>query len=174
MANVTSIGRGLGGALLVGMWLVVTSFGCSKESEARVSPKEGETKVAMPGAGAKSALPVSDGPAFSVTPVHASCEQGKTCSASIRLTAMNGYHLNKEYPYRFTVESKGECEFAKTTFTKDDFQKQSDTTGVMPVTCTAPKKSGKFPFSGTFKFSVCTDEKCLIESATVSLQANVK
>ena len=167
--QVRGLGKWVGLGLWVGFSLGVSSFGCSKNSEA-------STQATGSSASPKkvSPTPNADGPAFRVDVGHASCSQGQACTSRLTLTAMAGYHLNKEYPYRFTVESKGECEFSTTTFGKENFQAQSETVGTMTMTCTAPKKAGTFPFTGTFKFSVCTDDKCLIESTGASVNVQGK
>jgi hypothetical protein len=97
-------------------------------------------------------------------------EVGKAAVFTIVLTAQGGYKVNEEYPIKFQFsESKGVSP-AKQTVTKDDVRLEK-TQATMPLTVTIPTP-GKHEVSGKFSFSVCTDERCLIEKRDLRVEVN--
>jgi hypothetical protein len=105
-----------------------------------------------------------------------SCEAGKDCAATLTLTATEGYHINKEYPYKFTTDARDGVTFlAKdgSAFSKanGDFQQTSETVGTTRVGFRATKT---FELSGTFKMSVCSDANCQIEIQKIALQVPIE
>ncbi len=109
------------------------------------------------------------------------CVAGSPCSLTLRLAATSGYHINDQYPYKYTatnvaaIDFKGTDPQGKNVFTKDagDFAKQGPTVGVMTVKFT-PKEKGNVTIDGTFKLSVCSDANCEIDSASPSVTVAVK
>src|SRR5262245_8516983 len=91
--------------------IAVTLFsfaGCSK-SEASPSKKaEGASIEAAPTAAGKSV----EGKNFKLElqPCGA-CKQGEECRAMIVLDAIGEFHINKEYPYKFTAKGSGDLEY---------------------------------------------------------------
>jgi hypothetical protein len=89
---------------------------------------------------------------------------GGACSVLADLTALSGFKVNKEYPYRFVPDAasqalvEGDAAFAVT----------GTHTGrlVVPVRRDAP---GASRVSGTFKLSVCNADVCQIEDAVLTV-----
>lgn len=81
----------------------------------------------------------------------------------VTISAGPGYKVNEEYPTKLKITAAPEVEFPKLLLKKTDgkFSNKSRT-----FTLRVPfkvKKSGKFPFQGLLKFSVCDASRCLIE-----------
>jgi hypothetical protein len=96
---------------------------------------------------------------------------GQASQAEITLVAKGPFHVNKSYPYKFKV---GQAEGVKPEkpVTSSEALKLEDKRAVMNVGFTADKP-GKGRLQGQFSFSVCTDDKCLIEKRNLSLDMNV-
>jgi hypothetical protein len=109
------------------------------------------------------------------------CVAGAPCSLTLRLAATSGYHINDQYPYKYTATNVAAVDFqgtdrqGKNVFSKDagDFAKQGPTVGVMTVKFT-PQEKGSVTIDGTFKLSVCSDANCEIDSASPSVTVAVK
>jgi hypothetical protein len=110
----------------------------------------------------------------------AGCTIDNECTATIRLEALGGYHINDAYPYKFTaydspgVEFHGKDASNRSVFGKNngDFEKQSEKVAVVRVRFKAPK--GKVAFTGKFKMSVCSEASCQIDQPEVSFDGVVK
>jgi hypothetical protein len=103
-------------------------------------------------------------PAFEVkvTPP-ASCAHATPCEATIALTALRDYKVNKDYPFKFVGDTAPGYAFDGTgTFARTD-----NKTGTMTIRFTV-EKAGTAKVSGTFKLSVCTEEVCKIESPKIA------
>lgn len=97
-------------------------------------------------------------------------EAGKPTEFTIVLTAHGGYKVNDEYPIKFQFsETKGVFP-AKRTVLKDDVQLEK-TKATMPMMVTI-QTPGKHEVSGKYSFSVCTDERCLIEKRDLRVEIN--
>lgn len=109
------------------------------------------------------------------------CAVGAECAARIELVALAGYHVNKEYPYKFTAASSKDVEYlgkdpaGTSVFTKSagDYAAAGDERANMAVRF-RPKVSGKVDVEGTYKFSVCSEQNCQIESAELGAKLDVK
>jgi len=109
------------------------------------------------------------------------CNVGADCEAKIVLTSLAGYHVNKEYPYKFTaapskdVEYLGKDPAGTSVFTKSagDYSAAGEENATMTVRFRA-KQAGKVEVEGTYKFSVCSAQNCQIESAELAAKLDVK
>jgi hypothetical protein len=99
-----------------------------------------------------------------VAPAASCATGGAACSVLADLTALSGFKVNKDYPYRFVPDPAsqavvdGEAAFAVT----------GTHTGrlMVPVKRDAP---GAAQVSGTFKLSVCSADVCQIEDAVLTV-----
>lgn len=100
------------------------------------------------------------------------CAPGKDCQAVLTLTATEGYHINKEYPYKFIVDAKEGVTYTKDAFAKasGDFQQVSETVG---TTAIGFRAAHAFDLSGTFKMSVCSEANCQVEVQKMALHVPV-
>jgi hypothetical protein len=109
------------------------------------------------------------------------CKAGAACTVKLVLKAQNGYHVNKEYPYKLKLQDTAGVEFdgkdagGKNVFSKaaGDLTLDTETQATLRVRLKAAK-SGAFTLTGTFKLSVCSDKNCLLETADVSIPVAVQ
>lgn len=92
------------------------------------------------------------------------CAAGAPCEARIVLTALAGYKVNKDYPFKFLAEpAPGVTIDGTGAFSLDDAR-----SGTLTLRFRAAQP-GKVRFSGTFKLSVCNADQCEIEEPKIEL-----
>ena len=97
---------------------------------------------------------------------------GQEGKVEIVLEAKAPFHANDKYPYKFKTKERAGVTFPVAIVKKD--QAKIETMKVtMPVAFTAAE-AGKKRISGVFHFSVCTDDKCLIEKRALTVDVDVK
>jgi hypothetical protein len=107
------------------------------------------------------------------------CAVGQECTLALRLSTKGSYHINKEYPYKFTGAPAGGVTFAAkgapNVFSKasGDFSIDGETRAVMNVRYRA-SEAGKVTLAGTYKMSVCSADQCRIVDPKVALQVAVR
>jgi len=101
-----------------------------------------------------------------------SYQVGQAAAVEIVLDAKQPFHVNKDYPYSFKLNETKGLSFPAMKVQKDAVELQ-ETQAVMKVGFT-PEAAGEKTISGTFKFSVCTEEQCLIKKHDLSLAVNVE
>jgi len=89
---------------------------------------------------------------------------------TVVLEAKKPYKCNDKYPYKFKVGSSTGLTVADTTVRGMQIGKERSTM-VIPVTVGDP---GKASLTGELSFSVCTDDKCLIEKQTLTISLDVQ
>src|SRR5687767_2557219 len=97
-----------------------------------------------------------EAPAFRVdVPPQSTCARATPCEAKVVLTALDGFKVNAEYPFKFVADASPALAYDGTgTFTPEGTK-----TGTLTIKFTS-SESGTAKVSGTFKLSVCTDEVC--------------
>jgi len=134
--------------------------GCKRERSEATKQPPGAPPLPPPLAG-KAFYRIDAGPQ---TP----CTAGSPCEARIVLTALAGYKVNKDYPFKFLAEpTSGVTVDGTGTFAFDDAR-----TGTLTLRFQAAQP-GPARFSGTFKLSVCTAEQCEIEEPKIELSIPV-
>jgi hypothetical protein len=106
------------------------------------------------------------------------CAAGQRCNGSLTLRATEGYHINKEYPYKLTMnDSAGVTFLGKEgkTFSKasGDFTQSGELTGTTNFAFQAAS-AGAAKLTGVFKMSVCSEANCQIEVQTVAIDVPVR
>jgi hypothetical protein len=102
------------------------------------------------------------------------CAPGATCTAKVTLVAVGAFHINDEYPYKFTArdapglrvlgtDAAGANVFSKTA---GDWRKSEEKVGTMSVKW-ASDTAGDRTLGGVLKLSVCTAQACLLDQAAV-------
>jgi hypothetical protein len=108
------------------------------------------------------------GPPFRVDTVPpATCGRAAAapCAVELRLNALGGFHVNRDYPFKFVAEpSPGVAHEPDPGLAFVD-----DQTAAMTVRFRAAAGEGPVRVLGTLKLSVCSDEKCVIEDVPVSV-----
>ncbi len=97
---------------------------------------------------------------------------GKAGEAEVVLSAKPPYHVNDKYPYKFKLKDEPGLTFANMVVTKDAV-KFEPARATVPVLFT-PTSLGKHIVSGQLSFSVCTDDKCMIEKRELALEIEAK
>ena len=105
------------------------------------------------------------------------CAVGETCVARVLLHVAAPFHVNDEYPYKFTMDDHPALEAlgAGLTFSKKDghFKKTSATEAEVTVTVRG-KTAGAAKIAGEFRMSVCAESKCQVEAPKLSLAIAVR
>ena len=91
------------------------------------------------------------------------CARGATCEARLVLTALGGYHVNKDYPFKFIADATATPVDGNGTFAIDDAKHLTMTIQFRPIA------AGTAKVAGQFKLSVCSDDTCEIETPTLEL-----
>lgn len=97
---------------------------------------------------------------------------GQAAQAEIVLDAKGPFKVNDKYPYKFKLKEGAGLTYPSTVVGKDQV-KLEHKRATMPVAFTADKP-GKHTLAGQFSFSICTDDKCLIEKRDLALAVHVK
>lgn len=95
---------------------------------------------------------------------------GKSATARVVLDAVAPFHCNDKYPYKFTIEPTPGVTYPSTTL-KDMQIGERRSTMAVPFTVNEP---GKKTLTGELSFSVCTDDKCLIEKQKLTVTVDVE
>jgi hypothetical protein len=131
---------------------------------------------------AVAAGPHVDGNHFTIDGAPAAdCAVGATCTVAIRLAAQAEFHINQQYPYKFTaapvagVTYLGADSANPNIFTKTagDFTINDEKTGTMNVKFKVAQK-GPVTIGGTFKLSVCSSANCQLEQQDLAVSVTAK
>jgi hypothetical protein len=111
---------------------------------------------------------------FTLDAASPGCRVDTPCTLTLHLAATGEYHVNKEYPYKFTATATPGVQFLghgdASTFSRasGDFHEDGEKTATMTVRF-KPTAAGEARVGGTYKMSVCSAENCQIETQTVAL-----
>ncbi len=94
-------------------------------------------------------------------------QRGRPGAVAIHLEAKGEYKCNVEYPYKFKAHEREGVTFERAV-TRKDAMTINDKRCSMDVALT-PDAAGKKTVEGTFSFSVCTDQRCVIEQRELGL-----
>ena len=97
---------------------------------------------------------------------------GQSGEADIVLSAKAPFHVNQNYPYKFKLKDSPGLKFANLVVAKDAV-KLEPARATVPVVFT-PETAGKHTLAGQLSFSVCTDDKCMIEKRDLALDIDAK
>jgi len=126
---------------------------------------------------------LAKGDNFKVEGNQGNCTAGAECKVDLLLTAGTGFHVNKDYPYKFKANDVAGVEFTgtdaggKNVFSKaaGDFvpDPKDEHLGVMHVHFKAAK-AGTVALSGTYKLAVCTSDNCQFKPVDISMNVTIK
>ena len=183
-------------AVPVGLALLVAASACNKEvPQAAEEPRPAAASAPLqaesptrPAAATAARAPAEDAQGTGAQPAAANrvseetfdlsltgstaYEAGKPGEATITLDAKPPFHINDKYPYKFKLKAAPGLKFQSATVGKDaaKLEKQRMTM----VVGFAPESPGKHTLAGVLSFSVCTDDKCLIEKRDLAFDVHVK
>ncbi len=173
-------------ALTLGTSLLL---GCNKETppaaeEPRSASNAAAPKAApasenasAPAAAAADGAPAAGTPRVTDAAFEVSLEApqplkaGQAGSVDVVLVAKAPFHVNDQYPIKLKLKETPGVKYANLTITKDA-AKVENMKAVMPVAFTP--EAGKRTVAGTFSFSVCTEDKCLMEKRDLALDVSVE
>lgn len=93
---------------------------------------------------------------------------GQPSQVRLEMEAKPPFHVNQEYPYKFTLDASAQLRAAQPVVSKEQFElAESMASANIEVT---PLQPGIHTLGGLFAFSVCTDDKCLIERRKLALE----
>ncbi len=152
------------GAALLGAGLLVAGASSAAPVQAKVAPVGGQ---------------VAKGNNFAINAdLVGVCKAGAECKVDLKLQAGDGYHVNKEYPYKFKandvagVDYTGTDASGKNVFSKaaGDFRidPKDEKIGYLTVHF-KPAKAGAVSITGTFKLSVCSAQNCQLETSEITI-----
>jgi hypothetical protein len=142
----------------------------------QAAPSAAEASAAAapaPSAAAPAGTPkVSDaGFDLSLEPPKAALKAGQAGVVEVVLVAKAPFHVNDKYPIKLKLKESSGLKFDSLTIGKDAV-KLEPMRAVMPVSFT-PESAGKHTVAGQLAFSVCTEDKCLMEKRDLALELNV-
>jgi len=82
------------------------------------------------------------------------------------------FHINEQYPYKFTPKESDGVKFTKEKFGREDGTFEASK-AVIKVAF-SPSKSGQVSVGGKFALSVCSDKNCLMDKKDLALDVTVK
>ena len=118
---------------------------------------------------------------LSISPPASALKAGQAGSLEVLLAAKAPYHVNDKYPIKLKLNEKPGVKYDNLTITKDAVKLARPAgktagdfvTAVVPVSLT-PDAAGKRTVSGRLSFSVCTEDKCLMEKRDLVLEVAVE
>jgi hypothetical protein len=167
--------------------LAASAAAPSPAASASAATKSGTASalVATTGTAAANDLPPlkpastrMSGKNFTLDAASPGCRVDVPCAVTLRLAASGEYHVNKEYPYKFTATGAPGVQFLgngdANVFSRaaGDFRDEGEKAATLTVRF-KPTASGEARVSGTYKMSVCSAENCQIEQQAVNLAVPV-
>ena len=177
---VSTISRAAGAATL-GVLLSAALLACDKadETRGRVST-ETQKRQSASGVSAREAPSKSTPAPSTIKEEHFELRMmsegphavGAAEAVKIVLEAAGGYKVNQEYPYKFQLRPSPGVSYPAAIVKRDRVKLEKHrATMTVPFT---PTSEGSTTVMGQFSFSVCTDEKCLIEKRELSYSFDAK
>lgn len=167
-------------------------FGCSKETPPAAEEPRSASNAATPQAAPKApdAAPAAAAAAtpeaapagaakfsdtafeLSLDAPKGSLKAGQPGALEVVLTAKAPFHVNDKYPIKLKLKETPGVKYESLTIGKDAVKLEA-MKAVMPVSFT-PDAAGKRTVAGQFAFSVCTEDKCLMEKRDLALDVTVE
>ena len=175
------------GVVVLGTCLLA---GCSKETPPAAEEPRSASNAATPQAppkapeaGSAAAAPEAAAPAgsakfsdtafeLSLDAPKASLKAGQPGTVEVVLAAKAPFHVNDKYPIKLKLKETPGVKYDNLVIGKDAVKLEA-MKAVMPVSFT-PDAAGKRTVAGQFAFSVCTEDKCLMEKRDLLLDVNVE
>jgi hypothetical protein len=180
--------------VVLGFCSAVAGIACSKETPPPAGePRSASNAAAPQNAPATPAAAAADAPSAAAAPADAAAptgaakftdtgfdlsleapkaplKAGQAGSVEVVLTAKAPFHVNDKYPIKLKLKETPGVKYDNLTIGKDAV-KLEPMKAVMPVGFTP--EAGKRTVSGVFSFSVCTEDKCLMEKRDLLIDVNV-
>lgn len=149
--------------------VIASVLGCSKEQPSSTNV---QTSVAAEPASEPTVTPTDrvEGEAFLLEWKAGSGSAGDATKGQLVLTPKAPFKCNLEYPYKLKVSAQNVA-LVKPEITKPEIAVDAKQV-VIPVEYTMPSEAQEI--DGHLAFSVCTDDKCLIERTQLKLTARAR
>jgi hypothetical protein len=150
----------------------------SNAAAPQAAPAGADAAAAAPAPAAADAAPTGSakfsdtGFELSLEAPKAPVKAGQAGNVEVVLAAKPPFHVNDKYPIKLKLKETPGVKYENMTITKDAV-KLEPMKAVMPVSFT-PDAAGKRTVAGQFSFSVCTEDKCLMEKRDLLLDVNVE
>ncbi|RLB38746.1 MAG: hypothetical protein DRH30_11020 [Deltaproteobacteria bacterium] len=171
--------------LLSILWFTVALVGCERGAPAPKANEHDHTKHQHEHAAAKVPADAekSDEPAgptietgsflLAVTPTQPGYTIGKTGEVEIALEGRGDWHVNQEYPIRVDLKAAPGVALKKNELVKDD-AKEFGEDKVRFLAALEPSAAGDHEVTCDVSFAMCTEENCILEKRTVTMQLKVE
>ncbi len=97
---------------------------------------------------------------------------GQPGQVEVVLSAKGAFKCNDKYPYKLALEESPGVKYPSRVL-RQDAMTLKDKEAVLPVDL-VPETSGAKTIAGRFSFSVCTDDRCLVERRDLTVGIDVK
>jgi hypothetical protein len=97
---------------------------------------------------------------------------GQPGLVEVVLIAKDPYHVNPEFPLVLKLRESAGIKYVRTVVSKDR-AKLEFKRATVPIEFT-PEGSGNRVLAGTLRFSVCNDQRCLVEKRDLELGVEVR
>jgi len=161
---------------LVAVLAAAAAFGVTMTNASAQSPR-----ATLPSAAPLAASPHADGEHFSVdAALVGPCAPNAECTIAIKVAVRDDYHVNPEFPHKFTAQDAAGVEFLgkdpakKNVFSKTagDFASSDPKSAVLTVRFKA--QPGSPTITGTLKLGVCSDQNCMLPVVDLAIPVTVK
>lgn len=171
--------RWLSAGALCGLFSLFGGQACSKESRAdqaqgsAASVASGADRSQGASASAKSAPARVQEQHFDVTmTARGPFKIGVLAEAEIVLLALGAYKVNQEYPIKFKLADNAGMDHPAPVVKRDRVKLESKR-AIMTVPF-VPRVSGNQSVAGALAFSVCTEQKCVMEKRSLGVPVRVE
>ena len=159
--------------VLMGASVAVVAFACDRGASSAKGENNVASTLAAPVAAESQPADSFDDAAFSLRmqPV-GDYRVGAPGKVEVVLDAKPPYKINEKYPFKLKLEETAGLKFDTRTVAKDRVRVEGKrATMTVPLT---PQSAGQAQVAGQFSFSVCNDERCLLERRDLRLVLKVK
>lgn len=109
---------------------------------------------------------------LAVAPTQAGYPIGKVGDLEIALEGRGAWHVNQEYPIRIDLKAGPGVTLKKNELGKDDAKEFGEDKARFLVEV-EPSAAGEHEVTCDVSFAMCTEENCILEKRTVSMQLKV-
>lgn len=120
-----------------------------------------------------AAVPAGADTSYTLTIDPFSGAPGAAVAGNLKIVPGKGFHINKDFPVKLTLEAPAGVTLAKSVQEQPDATKFDDDNLIFSVKATAAT-AGTYNIKGKFKFAVCTASTCDPKALPVDIALVVK
>jgi hypothetical protein len=156
----------LGLAVGVVAAFVIGAIGCTRSSEASI--EKADSRSATSKTNAIQGDPADTAAYGASMGGVGDCKVNEECKVALRLKAKGDFHINKEYPTKFSPAAADGVEYVGGGTIRFTASQEKDETFLVTIKRTS---GGAITPKGVFKFGVCRENSCQV--AAVELSATI-